>query len=180
MLMSPPKIELPRYIDAPKLIQREQQLVGIVPRNSLSRLTSSVESVLDDIWVELSFARDLERNRVVRGRLQFQVRRVCQRCLLPVDQKLEAEFAWGLVWTEAQSSNLPKALDPVMQEGDALNLYQVLEDETLLNLPAMAYHLEACVDRDKFSSGDDGACTSESQQNPFRVLEQLKASSNKL
>lgn len=179
MLMTSQKIELPRLIDARKLVQREQNLTGIVPRDSLPRLASSVESVVEDARAELSFTRDLERNQTVSGSLQLKVQRICQRCLQPVIEKLEAELAWGVVWTEEQGHKLPKFLDPVLQEDDELDLYQVLEDEILLNLPAMAYHDEECVDRDKFSSGRVLEDTVESPENPFKVLEQLKISTNK-
>lgn len=157
----------------------EQQLAGVVLESALPRLVASVEAVVGDVYAELRFAQDYERNLTVNGRLQLQIQRICQRCLQPVSENLEAEFAWGIVWTENQGEKLPKFLDPVVQFDDELNLYQVLEDEILLSLPAMAYHDEECVDRDKFSSADTTRKPGGSAENPFKVLEQLKVSSSR-
>ncbi|WP_295798204.1 YceD family protein [uncultured Microbulbifer sp.] len=160
-------------------MQREQQLSGTVPLDSLPRLASSVESVVGEVQAELAFGRDLQRNQMADGQLQLEVELLCQRCLKPVTEHIEAEFSWGFVWSEEQGKNLPKSLDPVIQDGDELDLYQVLEDEILLNLPMVAFHQEECVSRDKFHHGEAEAEADEQQENPFKVLEQLKGSSNK-
>ncbi len=179
MSTPPVKTALPRRIDARKLVQREQQLSGTVPLDSLPRLASSVESVVGEVQAELAFGRDLQRNQMADGQLQLEVELLCQRCLKPVTEHIEAEFSWGFVWSEEQGKNLPKSLDPVIQDGDELDLYQVLEDEILLNLPMVAFHQEECVSRDKFHHGEAEAEADEQQENPFKVLEQLKGSSNK-
>ncbi|MCK7596894.1 YceD family protein [Microbulbifer sp. CAU 1566] len=179
MSIPPHKSALPRRIDARKLVQREQQLDGTVPWDALPRLVSSTESVIGDVKVELAFARDLQRHQVATGHIQLQVELLCQRCLQPVSEQIEADVAWGFVWSEEQGNALPKTLDPVIQEGDELDLYQVLEDEILLNLPMVAYHDEECVSKDTFQSGAEVSEAAGQQENPFKVLEQLKGSSNK-
>ncbi|HEY8570446.1 YceD family protein [Microbulbifer sp.] len=179
MSIPPQKTALPRRIDARKLVQREQHLDGVIPRDALPRLVSSTESVVDDVAVTLDFARDLQRNQVATGHVELQVELTCQRCLQPVREQIEADIAWGFVWSEEQGKNLPRSLDPVIQEGDELDLYQVLEDEILLNLPMVAYHQEECVPRDEFRSGEKAQEAVGQQENPFKVLEQLKGSSNK-
>ncbi|WP_406827779.1 YceD family protein [Microbulbifer sp. ARAS458-1] len=170
---------LPRRIDARKLVQRGQQLDGTVPPEALSRLMAATESVEGDIAVSLSFARDLQRNQVATGRLALTVGLLCQRCLQPVSESIEAEIALGFVWSEEQGNSLPKSLDPVIQEGDELDLYQVLEDEILLNLPMVAYHDWDCVAQEAFQSRSEEPEAEEQRENPFKVLEQLKGSSNK-
>ncbi|WP_078085861.1 YceD family protein [Microbulbifer mangrovi] len=179
MSIPPQKTALPRRIDARKLVQREQQLDGIVPSGALARLVSSTESVNGDVAVTLAFARDLQRNQVATGHLQLEVELLCQRCLQPVSEQIEADIAWGFVWSEEQGKSLPKSLDPVIQDGDELDLYQVLEDEILLNLPMVAFHDEECVSQDAFRSGGEEPDAGEQHENPFKVLEQLKGSSNK-
>ncbi|MFV8782749.1 YceD family protein [Microbulbifer sp. SA54] len=152
---------------------------GIVPQDSLPRLMSSVESVVGEVFAELEFGRDLQRNQMAEGRLQLEVQLLCQRCLQPVTEEIQADFNWGFVWSEEQGKSLPKSLDPVIQDGDELDLYQVLEDEILLNLPMVAFHEEECVPRGEFRSGEGSSEAVEQQENPFKVLEQLKGSSNK-
>jgi len=179
MSIPPHKSALPRRIDARKLVQREQQLDGTVPRDELPRLVASTESVKGDVAVTLAFARDLQRNQVATGHLQLEVELLCQRCLQPVSEQIEADIAWGFVWSEEQGKSLPKSLDPVIQDGDELDLYQVLEDEILLNLPMVAFHDEECVSKETFQSSGGKPEAVEQQENPFKVLEQLKGSSNK-
>lgn len=179
MSIPPQKSAIPRRIDARKLVQREQKLDGTVPPEGLPRLVSSTESINGDVAVTLAFARSLQRHQVATGHIQLEVELLCQRCLQPVSEQIEADIAWGFVWSEEQGSSLPKSLDPVIQEGDELDLYQVLEDEILLNLPMVAYHDEECVSRGKFQSGGEESEAAEQQENPFKVLEQLKGSSNK-
>ncbi|GAA5523642.1 large ribosomal RNA subunit accumulation protein YceD [Microbulbifer aestuariivivens] len=170
---------IPKIVDARKLVQREQQLSGSVPAEALERLAAVVESVDDGVQVELSFGRDLNRHMVVEGRVRCDVQLLCQRCLKPMPESVDAGVHWGIVWSEEQGKSLSKDLDPVIQEGDELNLYQVLEDEILLNLPMVAYHEEECVPRDKFQFGDASMEEGEQRENPFKVLEQLKGSSGK-
>ncbi|KUJ84687.1 nucleic acid-binding protein [Microbulbifer flavimaris] len=170
---------IPRIVDARKLVQRDQELSGIVPVDGLERLRSTVESVDGDVHAELVFGRDLNRHMVVEGKVSCDVQLLCQRCLQPMPESVEAKVHWGIVWSEEQGKLLPKDLDPVIQEGDELNLYQVLEDEILLNLPMVAYHEEECVPRDKFQFGDEPQGEEEQRENPFKVLEQLKGSSDK-
>ncbi|MCQ3830382.1 DUF177 domain-containing protein [Microbulbifer elongatus] len=170
---------LPRRIDARKLVQRGQELEGTVPPEALSRLAAATESVEGDIAVSLAFGRDLQRNQVATGRLALTVGLLCQRCLQPVSETIEADIALGFVWSEEQGNALPKSLDPVIQEGDELDLYQVLEDEILLNLPMVAYHDWDCVAHEAFQSRSEEPEAEEQRENPFKVLEQLKGSSDK-
>ncbi|MCW8127172.1 YceD family protein [Microbulbifer halophilus] len=179
MSTPPSTTALPRSVDARKLVLREQRLVGMLPAAELERLSAAVESVDGDIRAELEFARDLGGYLAASGKLGFSVHLECQRCLQPVPKDVEAEFRWGIVWSEEQGKALPRDLDPVMQNGDELDLYQVLEDEILLNLPMVAYHDEECVPRDRFHFGGESGGEDEQRENPFKVLEQLKGSSDK-
>ncbi|AOS98033.1 hypothetical protein AUP74_02636 [Microbulbifer aggregans] len=170
---------IPKIVDARKLVQREQVLSGTVPASALDRLLAAVESVDGDVRAELTFGRDLNRHMAVEGKVSCNVQLLCQRCLQPMPESVEAGVHWGIVWSEEQGKSLPKDLDPVIQDGDELNLYQVLEDEILLNLPMVAYHDEECVARDKFQFADKSEEQGEQRENPFKVLEQLKGSSDK-
>ncbi|SDZ82779.1 YceD family protein [Microbulbifer marinus] len=179
MSIPPSTAALPKSVDARKLVQREQQLIGILPHESLERLNAAVESIDGDIRAELQFGRDLQGHLTVSGKLHCDVQLECQRCLQPMPEQVEAEFRWGIVWSEEQGKALPKNLDPVVQDSDELNLYQVLEDEILLNLPMVAYHEQECVARDRFQFGEKTDESGEQRENPFKVLEQLKGSSKK-
>ncbi|MFI2809843.1 YceD family protein [Microbulbifer sp. JSM ZJ756] len=179
MSIPPSKSELPRRLDARKLAQREQKLSGTVPLAQLERLKAAVESVEEGVQADLEFARDLHGHFTVTGHLHGAVTLLCQRCLQPMPVPVEGEFHWGIVWSEERGKALPKDLDPVIQDSDELELYEVLEDEILLNLPMVAYHDEECVASEHFHAGEESAGEDEQRENPFKVLEQLKGSSGK-
>ncbi|AMX02492.1 YceD family protein [Microbulbifer thermotolerans] len=179
MSISPFNAALPQTVDARKLAQREQQLAGVLPRESLERVGAAVEAMDGDVRVELLFGRDLQGHLTVSGKLSCDVQLLCQRCLQPMPEQVEAEFLWGIVWSEEQGKALPRELDPVVQDGDELGLHQALEDEILLNLPMVAYHVAECVAREHFHSGEEAGEADGQRENPFKVLEQLKGSSNK-
>ncbi|WP_346836458.1 YceD family protein [Microbulbifer sp. SAOS-129_SWC] len=175
--MSNPPI--PKRVDARKLVQREQYLDGVLAVDQLERLPAAVESISGEVRAELTFGRDLQGHATVDGRVQCAVQLLCQRCLQPMPAQVDGTFRWGIVWSEERGKALPKDLDPIVQAGDELNLYEVLEDEILLNLPMVAYHDEECVAREHFHSGEEVESAEEQQENPFKVLEQLKGSSGK-
>ncbi|MFA0811464.1 YceD family protein [Microbulbifer epialgicus] len=179
MSIAPSKSVLPKSVDARKLVQREQYLDGVLPLESLDRLRTAVESVNGEIVSELQFGRDLQGHLTVSGKVSCTVELLCQRCLHPVREQIEAQFCWGVVWSEEQGKALPKDLDPVIQESDELDLHQILEDEILLNLPMVAYHDKECVSRESFHIGEVETEAGEQRENPFKVLEQLKGSSGK-
>ncbi|QFT54690.1 YceD family protein [Microbulbifer sp. THAF38] len=179
MSIAPSKSVLPKSVDARKLVQREQYLEGILPLESLGRLREAVESVEGEVVADIQFGRDLQNHLTVSGKVSCTVDLLCQRCLHPVREQLEAQFCWGIVWSEEQGKALPKDLDPVIQDSDELNLHQILEDEILLNLPMVAYHDAECVSKDSFHVGEKESEAGEQRENPFKVLEQLKGSSGK-
>ena len=69
---------------------------------------------------------------------------------------------------------MPEYLDPWIVGEGAADFYDMIEEEMLLNLPAVAYHQEPCIDSKLFVSGELVAVKQE--KNPFQVLEQLKSS----
>ena len=65
----------------------------------------------------------------------------CQRCLGDVRFEISAEFRLGLVFNDDQAKALPKRLEPVeLDEEGRLDLWDVIEDELLLNLPDFPMH----------------------------------------
>ncbi|MEW5251099.1 YceD family protein [Microbulbifer sp. 2201CG32-9] len=161
-------------------MQCEQQLEGVVAAAELERLGQVVESIDGDINARLSFERGPLGHLMVSGSADCRVKILCQRCLQPILKEVETQLHWGIVWSEEQGQALPRDLDPVIQDGDELNLYDVLEDELLLSLPMVAYHEDQCVAPDRFLSSDaDDPAEGEQRKNPFQVLERLKGSSGK-
>lgn len=172
---------LPRHIDPRKFAQQGLDLQGFVavsdfPRLAGLTLDSSNADSGSDVKVELDFGVDEEKHRVISGQALCALKVTCQRCLEPVEVNLAADINLAIVWDEERAKQLPKTLDPlILPEGPA-DLYEIIEDELLLNLPMVSYHEEDCIEQTSF--GDEVAAVAEAapSKNPFQVLEQLKGS----
>lgn len=178
MFAAPSDQRLPRLGNPRKFAQQGVQLSGQVPLLALERLGETLVSNEGVAEVTLAFGISEDRKLVVRGRVSAELVLACQRCLGPVTVPIDADIALAIVADEESAKNLPGELDPwlVAEEESNADLYTLVEDELLLNLPAVAYHPELCIDPETLSIGKPEAAPKE---NPFQVLEQLKGSPKK-
>ncbi len=166
---------LPRLIDPRKFAQQGLDLAGKFPVQELKRLSEVILESDADVSVELECYIDQERVRTVSGSAQCNVDVTCQRCLEPVTVPVEANIHLAVVWDEDAAKNLPKRFDPWIAEEGQNNLYEIIEEELLLNLPMVSYHEHECMEAKAFSAGE-AVEAEEVANNPFQVLEQLKDS----
>lgn len=165
---------LPKQGDPRKFAQQGISLQGFIPVSALPRLVDVIQEATGNIQVDLAFGINEEKKKVVTGHATADLSLVCQRCLEKVNVPVQSDISLGVVWDEEGAEALPEYLDPwIVGEGSA-DLYEMIEEEMLLSLPAVAYHEEPCVDRKLFSSGQPVEVKKE--KNPFQVLEQLKSS----
>ncbi|MDQ2075671.1 YceD family protein [Marinimicrobium sp. ABcell2] len=178
MFEATPNKPLPRLGDPRKFAQQGVRLSGHVPLSAFERVCEVLADTSGNAGVELEFGISAERKLVVTGRAHADLVLTCQRCLNPVTVPIEADIALAIVIDEEGAKNLPRQLDPwiLADEGNA-DLYQMVEDELLLNLPAVAYHPEPCIEVEFLSSGEPEVAPA--KQNPFQVLEQLKGTPKK-
>ncbi|MDY6890992.1 MAG: YceD family protein [Pseudomonadota bacterium] len=131
--------------------------------------------LLDDsgaVAVQIRFARDEQRLRVISGRAHGRVRMTCQRCLESVSVEIDATLNLAVALTDAQAQSLPRCYDPLIMETDEIELLPVIEDELMLSLPLVPLHDDCSI---QTSFGDPvTARTREEKPNPFSVLAQLK------
>ncbi len=167
--------QLPRLIDPRKFAQQGLSLAGQVPVPELSRLVEASLSESDVVEVALDFDVDGERHRLITGDASCELTVTCQRCLEPVKIELKAHLNLAIVWDEDRAKQLPKSLDPVILGEGQADLYTIIEDELLLNLPMVSYHKEDCIEQTSFGD-DETEASVETSSNPFQVLEQLKGS----
>ncbi|RYZ82847.1 MAG: nucleic acid-binding protein [Proteobacteria bacterium] len=165
---------LPKQGDPRKFAQQGISLQGFIPVATLPRLVDVVQEATGDVQVDLAFGLNEEKKKVVTGHASADITLVCQRCLEKVTVPVQSDISLAIVWDEEQAQALPEYLDPwIVGEGSA-DLFEMIEEEMLLSLPAVAYHEEPCVDRQLFTSGKPVEVKKE--KNPFQVLEQLKSS----
>lgn len=165
---------LPQQADPRKFAQQGISIQGLVAVNTLPRLVDALQDTSGNLQVDLAFGINEGKKKVVTGRAAADLTLVCQRCLENVTVPVESDISLAIVWDEEEAEKLPESLDPwIVGEGLA-DLYEMIEEEMLLSLPAVAYHEEPCVDRQLFSSGKPVEV--KKVKNPFQVLEQLKSS----
>lgn len=174
MFKTPSHKALPRQGDPRKFAQHGVTLEGFIPVSELGRIVDATESSEGEVSVNLEFALSEERKKVVTGTASAELSLVCQRCLEPVVVPVESNISLAVVWDEEEAEKLPKHLDPWITGEGVADLYEMIEEELLLSLPAVAYHQETCLDSKLYSSGKPVEVKKE--KNPFQVLEQLKSS----
>lgn len=167
---------LPKTVEPFKYADQNKVLQGVMEVQHLPRLVELLASDAGSIKVELEFDRDEQGIRVLSGVLATSVSRTCERCLEPVVQPLETEFALGMVLTDEQAKQLPGRYEPLLVVPESLELREVIEEELILSLPMFAYH-DSCHG-DYVHSGSDTENKPDSgeqgKENPFSVLADLK------
>lgn len=174
MFKTPSNKVLPRQGDPRKFAQHGVSLEGVIPVSELPRILDATEDSGSEVQVKLEFTISEERKKVVIGSANADLALVCQRCLEPVIVPVESNISLAIVWDEEAAKALPERFDPWITGEGMADLYEMIEEELLLSLPAVAYHEESCLDSKLYSSGKPVEVKRE--KNPFQVLEQLKSS----
>jgi len=177
-----PDTELPKSVDPNRLAEQSATLEGVIPFRGLSRFSAALPRFPEagECRVRLSFFRDSERRRVVSGELSAPVVLECQRCMTDMQTMLESRFDLGLVVSDDQARQLPKALEPFLVEDVSADLWAMVEDELLLVLPPFPLHeRKDCPARENLealepSGAPDTPEAKKEDESPFSVLAGLK------
>lgn len=168
---------IPRTVDARKLAQKDAVIEGNVIISSLDRLSELAHNQSDAIAVAFAFDIDDHGYIVIQGKIKSEIALTCQRCLEPVALPIDMSVNVAVVRNQDAAKQLPKSLDPWIVESESADLFELIEEEILLEVPIAPFHEHQCIPENLFSSGDEPKETPKS--NPFSVLEQLKGSSSK-
>lgn len=173
---------LPHTVEVRTLAARSVVIEGPVEGTRMPRLSSATTETLEPASVSCEFSRDEEGRYVVDVRVAMRVLVPCQRCLEVMTVNLEAHSLLAAVWNDEQAQALPARYDPLITEGET-NLWQLVEDELLLALPAYNYHSDRrCGEHNGSSLGGEtsavDASPPEEKVNPFSVLVALKNDEN--
>ena len=130
-----------RTLDARKAAQREQSVEGVLEPRQLKRFSTLLAQENGTIAAELGFYFDEERRCRVRVQTRATVTVVCQRCLQELDVDLRVDNTLAVVASDEQARLLPRSIDPLVAEStDEVPLWDVVEEELMLALPAFSYH----------------------------------------
>lgn len=167
---------LPSTLDVRKAAAREVSVSGTLKPLDLQRFRSLLAGDEGSIKALLRCSRDEEHRYLVRIAVEADVTVTCQRCLEAMPLHLDSENVLAAVWSDEQAAHLPRHLDPLLVQEEACNLWELVEDELILALPAFSYHdTDECRESiagfsDPLPTGEEG----EDRSNPFNVLAQLK------
>lgn len=168
--------QLPLRVDPYKMAKAASEYQTSLALADLTRAAELLAHTQGVLTLRLSFAIDPQGIRTISGHIQGEVEVLCQRCLQPMLWTLDSEFTWGLVHQDADAANLPRAYEPVVLEGEELELLPVLEDEVILSLPQAPYHKagDCKLDLSQVHVEETASEAAPSKENPFSVLKKLK------
>jgi uncharacterized protein len=168
---------LPRALDIRKAATRGLTVSGTLKPSQLPRFRVLLAGDGGSIAAEFAFFKDEQGRHLVRVRTRAEVEVVCQRCLQVLPLDLESDNTLAVVWSDEQASELPRHLEPLLLavEDDG-SLWEVVEDELILALPAFNYHdTEQCRETlTEFTAPPTEQTRGADRPNPFNMLAQLK------
>lgn len=172
---------LPSTLDVRKATARGVSIRGMLKPLDLQRFRELLASDDGVIQAQLSFTRDEENRHIIDLAVTAEAVVTCQRCLEPLSVSLACDNTLAVVWTDDQAAMLPRHLDPLVVEGEACSLWDVVEEELILALPPFSYHsTEECQQiLARFNAGQTPEVepVPGDKPNPFNVLAQLKPGS---
>jgi uncharacterized protein len=173
------KSVLPKSIEPMKLADQHYELSGVLPLTELPRMAEFTLSDQGEVDATLKFGLDEEGIRHVVGHLTCDVKVMCQRCLNEMDLTIDSNFQLAMVWSDSAANNVPTRFEPWILEKDSVPLYEVIEDEILLEIPVHATHPTGkCSIQTQFGETEveiqEVVQEEDEKPNPFAALAQLK------
>ena len=175
------KILLPREVDLDKCIALNSAFINArVDLAQLPRFAETCEHVVGDVIANITFEKDLNSMRLIKGEIKAQVTLICQRCAQEYVEPLTCSFELTPDIERAKACHIENKYDFIeeLNEGK-VDLYELIEDGLILEVPAFPKHGdddEACgLQGSKWSYGE---IDKEAEQSPFAALAALKGNLN--
>lgn len=162
--------KLRRRYQVQKELSRNGKYQGVIAVSEMTRLISMLDSDQANISVVFEFLPSGFDYPMLKGRVEASLAVECQRCIKPVELAMQFEFT---LLVDAPDDLIQEtSLDTLYSVDGEIDLYEVVEDELILNLPLVALH-------------DDDSCNEYWRQpneqadvaikvNPFSILKELK------
>jgi uncharacterized protein len=177
----------PSMIDPIQLADKGARLTAALPMKGMRRLLELYPNDTGSVAIDLQFERNAgDGVRMMYGRIEAQLRLVCQRCLEPFDYPLHSTPQLLLL--------CPGERPDLMESGDApadtlmveqpVSLSGLIEDELLLAMPMIPMHAGTTCPAPPTRSAAVKLATPAKKKagqklNPFLVLEKLKRTDRK-
>lgn len=165
--------KLRRQYQVHREVSRNGYFEGNIPLVELERLGGLLHAQSaergDGVSVRFEFVRNEFDTPTVVGRLETTLVLECQRCLEPMEVPLALEFR---VMVDADDSVLQESdQDSIDSDDGYVDLFALVEDELILAIPLVARHEDSKCN-EHWPVAD---AVTETRENPFAVLAQLKA-----
>lgn len=168
---------LPDLIDPLVLCQQQKGLTGSLPVASMARLKGELLEPFGVAEFAFDFSMNEEHLPVITGQVTAQVRSVCQRCLAPMELVIEGSVRLRVVRDENKAAQLAEPWEPLIYAGgEQLALVELVEDELLVEFPAICLHPAGECRQPVNGSSSQETAESTEKSNPFHLLSQLKTS----
>lgn len=180
--MESTNVVLPNEVDLDKCIALNTHFKGArLELSQLERFSSACDKVQGDVLCCVSFENDINGLRVVKGEVEADVILVCQRCGNEYVQHLSFDFEFTPDYERAKACNLENKYEFIdFTEDGKLDLYNLIEDGLLLEIPSIPRHDEDDETCSRHgSSWSYGELDKEASVSPFAALAALKDSMSK-
>lgn len=140
---------------------------ALLDLNQLPRLKEACVKINGGVVANVSFSTDLNSMRMVQGNIKADVVLICQRCEQEYVEHLEMDFALTPDVERARACQLEDKYEFIdLNDEGKLDLYELLEDSLLLELPSVPKHAE-----------DDKQCARQGSQWSYGELDQAATTS---
>lgn len=172
---------LPNSLDVRKAATRGVTVTGALKPVNLQRVRDLLATDEGLMQVTLAFSKDEENRYLIQVSVTADVAMTCQRCLEPMPVHLETDNLLAVVWNDEYASELPRYLEALIVAEEPCNLWELVEDELMLGMPAFSYHPQSDCNEilNEISKPLPGEPEDEGKPNPFNVLAQLKPGNKK-
>lgn len=146
-----------------------RSVAGELPVAALGRLCASLAAPVDaPVSVELAAGVGDDGRPMLTGRARVMLATQCDRCLEPMPLPLDVPIRLALVRSEAEAAHLPDTLEPLLIDGEWLDIATLIEDELLLVMPMFSMHAAGeCVSQTV-------QATAGAPRKPFAALASLR------
>ena len=170
---------LAHRVDYRRLALQERGVEGRIAVAALPRVAAEMARPPepdDEVVVELGFDEDGQRRVHAAGTIRTTLALRCQRCLQVYDEPMDVAVCGIVVGDDEAAANVPRADEPILADGDMLDVHALVSDELLLALPSVARcRRPECMARYAPEPASERAeQRARRQDNPFAVLSQLK------
>lgn len=168
---------MPKFIKPSQMADKSSCLTGKIALAEFVRLTALIGHQSDVLVIKVNFGYDEHGRCLMQGDLKTSFELTCQRCMESFTLKVSSGFKVVPVSDEVEGAALENETEYVLMQDGRVPLYELIEEELILNLPIIAKHDDShvgCIPHKMQFGISSLAEVEEEEVHPFKVLEALK------